>query len=93
MSKNNLFFSFFLLVMVAIMVIIVTYEKPADRLESIVDFESCSKSGGRIMESYPRQCSLQNGKFFTEQIVETECRTITDCQQDQVCINNNCTNK
>ncbi|MFA5991328.1 MAG: hypothetical protein WC794_03730 [Candidatus Doudnabacteria bacterium] len=90
MSKNSLFFSFFLLVMVAIMVVILTYKKPVDRYAEVKDFALCAQAGGKIMESYPRQCALPNGKFFVEQIVETECSTKTDCPNNQACINNKC---
>lgn len=90
MSKNNLFFGFFLVVLVAIITTIIFYQKPADPYEGITDFESCQKAGGKIMESYPRQCGLENGKFFTEQIVETECLIKNECPNGQICINNKC---
>lgn len=79
------------MVLVAVIVTIVFYEKPVDRYESITDFKACEKAGGKIMESYPRQCALENGKFFVEQIVETECKTKNECPNGQTCINNKCT--
>lgn len=91
MSRNSLFFSFFLLMMVAIMVVILTYKKPVERFSEVKDFAQCAQAGGKIMESYPRQCSLQNGKFFVEQIVEIECRIKADCPKEQSCVNNKCT--
>ncbi len=91
MSKNSLFFSFFLVMMVAIIVVIFTYQKSVDPYARIADFESCSKAGGSIMESYPRQCILKNGLSFPERVVETECRTKNDCPTDQTCINFKCT--
>ncbi|MEK7161633.1 MAG: hypothetical protein AAB729_02995 [Patescibacteria group bacterium] len=91
MSKNSLFFSFFLVIMVAIVVVILTYKQPVDRFAGVTDFEGCAKAGGKIMESYPRQCALTNGKYFVEQIVETECRTKADCPDNQVCLNFKCT--
>ena len=33
-----------------------------------VDFDSCVKEGGAIMESYPAQCRTKDGKAFTQDI-------------------------
>ena len=40
--------------------------KPA-AAPKVSNFEQCAQAGYPIMESYPRQCTLPNGKFFTEQ--------------------------
>ncbi len=34
----------------------------------VVDFDSCAKAGGVIMESYPAQCRTKNDKMFTQDI-------------------------
>jgi len=91
MSKNSLFFGFFLVVLVAVIITIIFYEKPVDRYEGITDFEACQKAGGKIMEIYPRLCELKNGESFIEQIAETECLTKNECPNGQTCINNKCT--
>lgn len=39
-------------------------KKPA---ENITNFQQCAAAGYPVMESYPRQCSLPNGRFFVEQ--------------------------
>ena len=34
---------------------------------TITNFEHCIKAGHPVMESYPRQCKIPNGKTFTEE--------------------------
>jgi hypothetical protein len=41
---------------------------PSHVVADIVDFESCKAAGNSVMESYPRQCSTQDGKHFVENI-------------------------
>ena len=41
---------------------------PFDDNEVISSFEDCIAAGNPIMESYPRQCSAEDGKNFVEQI-------------------------
>ncbi len=43
--------------------------KERKNISKITDFESCAKAGYPIMESYPRQCSLPDGRFFAESII------------------------
>lgn len=38
-------------------------------ISKISDFESCARAGYPIMESYPRQCGLPDGRFFTEKFI------------------------
>lgn len=90
MSKNSLFFGFFLVIFVAIIVAIVFYRKPVEPYQAVENFESCVSAGGKVMASYPRQCSLPNGKFFVEQIIETECLVNSDCRAGQSCVNYKC---
>lgn len=68
MYKNTLFYYmkkilpyivFAVLVIVAIMI-----SKKIPPI-SVVDFEQCAKTGGRVMESYPRQCRYGD-QTFTE---------------------------
>jgi hypothetical protein len=35
----------------------------------ITTFEECAAAGYQVMESYPRQCSTPDGKFFVETII------------------------
>lgn len=37
---------------------------------AINTFEDCVKIGYPIMESYPRQCTVPDGRFFVETLIE-----------------------
>ena len=41
---------------------------PNQVLEDIDSFDRCSKAGFPILETYPEQCKLPNGKSFTKKI-------------------------
>jgi len=41
---------------------------PEEVLNDIDSFASCSKAGFPILETYPEQCKLPNGKSFTRDI-------------------------
>lgn len=47
--------------------------KVAPRIESpfsavITNFEECAAAGNAVMESYPRQCRIEDGRLFVEEI-------------------------
>jgi Immunoglobulin-like domain of bacterial spore germination len=42
----------------------------APGLTEIKSFEDCAKAGYPIMESYPRQCKVPDGRTYAEEIVE-----------------------
>ena len=60
------------------------------QLKSINSFSACQAAGYPIMESYPRQCSLPNGKFFVESTILIECQTQQDCPAGTICKNHAC---
>ncbi|MBI3231680.1 MAG: hypothetical protein HYZ51_01200 [Candidatus Doudnabacteria bacterium] len=42
---------------------------------NISSFENCVKAGYAVLESYPRQCSLPDGRFFVESLIEERVET------------------
>jgi hypothetical protein len=38
--------------------------------QKITNFQECAAAGYRVMESYPRECTMPSGQFFVEQNVQ-----------------------
>lgn len=68
-THNFLFYGLFLVVAVAAIVVILLSKSQKESVKPIGTFEECVHAGYPVMESYPRQCSLPSGKFFTETII------------------------
>ena len=93
MNKSRVYFGFFLVVFVAIIVTIVLQRiqpAPVENKKEIQTFEQCVRAGNSVMESYPRQCSLPNGKFFVEKIESKQCVSNKDCPSGQACLDGQC---
>ncbi len=58
------------LVLAVSLYLIVFYVKENNALQGINSFESCLENGYPVMESYPRQCALPDGRSFTEEVKE-----------------------
>lgn len=69
MHRNHVYLSFFLLALIAIAVLIIIWQLQKNPWDNIRDFNSCAKAGYPVIQSYPPQCSLPNGKFFVQQVV------------------------
>ncbi len=59
----------FLIILAALAVIIFLKPK-AKTTKPITTFEECQAAGYPVMQSYPPQCTLPNGRFFVQQVVE-----------------------
>jgi len=46
-----------------------TDQNPDTTLEEVRSFEDCERAGYPVMESYPRQCAVPDGRTYTEEIV------------------------
>ncbi|MEX2145124.1 MAG: Gmad2 immunoglobulin-like domain-containing protein [Candidatus Spechtbacterales bacterium] len=70
MSKISFFTSLLLLVFAGVALLFLTFgDKRAEDLSKIRSFEECARSGDSvIMESYPRQCRLSDGRTFVDYI-------------------------
>lgn len=80
MEKKNILVSVALVFAIFTLVFIVFAPKNSDHQNipngqsdgeqtvKVEDFASCVKSGGSILESYPRQCKSSDGQSFTEYI-------------------------
>jgi len=64
-----------LMTITVISIIFLKYQKASQ----ITSFEECSQAGYPIMESYPEQCRISNGKTFTRQL-----SAVTDLQTQTV---------
>ena len=95
MGNNRLALAVFLGLAVVVVTVILLSRGQTNKsiqLNAINSFEACAKQGYPIMESYPRQCSLPNGKFFVESTGSKECSGLDDCSMGQSCINHICQN-
>lgn len=92
MNRSRFFVSvlFGFMVVIFVVVYMVSSDKKQLKINTINSFEECVKAGYPILESYPRQCGLPNGKSFVENIATTECRSIEDCASGYACINHAC---
>ena len=93
MSNLKVSFWIFLgLAAAAIAIILISHSQVTQQrsFKSISSFEACKAAGYPIMESYPRQCSLPNGKFFVEATALIECYKASDCPKGRACKNNQC---
>jgi putative hemolysin len=79
MKKQNkkilmlvLFLVFMAILAGAVIVIVVTLNtaNKAQNYETITNFEQCSQAGYPILESYPAQCKLPNGKTFVQKVAD-----------------------
>jgi uncharacterized membrane protein len=43
--------------------------KKSNQQASVTNFQQCAAAGYPVMQSYPRECTLPDGKFFVEQNV------------------------
>jgi len=54
------------------------------------NFEECERTGGAIMESYPRICKTKEGESFIEEIEKPGATTSEDCKTagcgDELCV-------
>jgi hypothetical protein len=58
----------FIVILAALAVIIFFIAKTKPQ-KPISNFEQCVAAGYPVMQSYPPQCTLPNGKFFVQKIV------------------------
>lgn len=90
MKKIIAILFFILTASVVIFLIIYPTLKKSDTI-TIHTFEQCVRAGYPVLESYPRQCSLPDGKFFTETILVSSCKADGDCPQFEYCQSGSCT--
>ena len=62
---------------------VVNEEEEAD-LSTILSFEDCEAAGFPVMESYPRQCALPDGRVYAEEIVVTPTYDNADADMIEV---------
>jgi len=72
MTPNRIFFALFLVACAAFAVFIIIFKTQKSPMKEINSFEECAGAGYPVMESYPRQCVLPDGRLFVEQIVGRE---------------------
>jgi hypothetical protein len=55
----------------AVVMFIIFYPslKKQSQAPKITNFQQCVAAGYPVMQSYPPECSLPNGQFFTQQVV------------------------
>lgn len=94
MQKTRFIVTFLIGALVVIFVVayMVSGNKKQLKINTINSFEECAKAGYPILESYPRQCGLPNGKSFVENIATMECSRLEDCPTGFACINHSCLN-
>lgn len=70
MVKNKkLFYGILVITVLAIAGIgLLVYQNKHMTTEKINSFEECAKEGYPVLESYPRQCKIPNGKTFVEEV-------------------------
>ncbi len=66
-SPGKLYFALFLVFFVAIIVLLIISHTQKNPLANIQNFDDCVKAGYPVLQSYPEQCTLPNGKFFVSQ--------------------------
>lgn len=59
-----------------------------NNISEITNFKQCMEAGNSVMESYPRQCSV-NGKTFTEEL--GKCGNMNISQAIIIAQDSNCT--
>ena len=69
MHRNHVYLSFFLLIFTAVIILIIVWQLQKNPWDSINNFNDCVKGGYPVMQSYPPQCTIPNGKFFIQQVV------------------------
>jgi hypothetical protein len=57
------------LVILAALAVIIFFIARAKPQKPITNFEQCVAAGYPVMQSYPPQCTLPNGRFFVQQLV------------------------
>ena len=45
---------------------------PENKVKNINSFEECAKAGYPVMQTYPRQCKLPDGRNFTEPVDQNQ---------------------
>lgn len=60
-----------------------SFDFPVAPEQKITSFEECVAAGNPVMESYPRQCSTQDGKHFVEDISD-DARQVPEPPQGQI---------
>lgn len=70
MKKIHLYLAFFLFIIAIIGVIILVWHFQPPPYAKIQNFDDCVKAGYPVMQSYPPECNLPNGKFFVQQLVQ-----------------------
>ncbi len=68
-SDVRIYTGIFLVILAALAVVAVLMRNRAPSGPVISNFQECAAAGYPVMQSYPRQCTLPNGKFFVEQVV------------------------
>lgn len=68
-SNNRIYFAFFLFLFAAIAVLIIVFNTEKNPTVTITNFDDCAKAGYPVMQSYPPQCTLPNGRFFVQQVL------------------------
>jgi hypothetical protein len=75
-------FAFFLLA--ASMALLAVFRRPVAEIR-IESFEDCIEAGYPIMESYPRQCLVPDGRTFVEEVPLDECANDYECADGFYC--------
>lgn len=68
-SDVRVYTGIFLVILAALGVIIFFLAKNKHS-KPISNFEQCAAAGYPVMQSYPPECTLPNGKFFVQQVVK-----------------------
>lgn len=58
-------------------------DKNGDKYADIKDFEDCLAGNFTILETYPRQCQLPNGKKFTEEVDMSDLIVVTSPRENE----------
>jgi len=66
---NRVYYGLFLVVFVALIILVIIAKYQKDPYDSITSFEQCQVAGYPVTQSYPSECTLPNGKFFTQTLV------------------------
>ena len=68
-SDVRIYSGIFLIILAALAVIIFAHRPGTKPPVPISSFDDCVKAGYPVMQSYPPQCALPNGKFFVQRVV------------------------
>ena len=76
MQKNKILFWIVIVVLAIVIAVLLMFSRPKMATGKIDSFEECAKAGYPVMESYPPQCKTPDGRIFTQETKNNNCKNL-----------------